>query len=52
MLWKVYVVFNVYIGEMGPLFFNDLIQTSPLEQSKLNQIYLLGKGEPPLKLLL
>lgn len=37
---------------MGPQFFSDQIQKSPVEESKLNQIYLLGKEEPLLNLLL
>lgn len=46
------MVSNIYIGEMGPLFFNDLIQESPMKESKLTQIYLLGKEETPSELLL
>lgn len=46
------MVFNVYTGEMGPQFFSDQIQKSPMEESKPNQIYLLGKEEPLLNLLL
>lgn len=46
-----YVFFNVYIGGIGPLFFNYQIQESPMEESKLNKIFLSRKEEIPLKLL-
>lgn len=46
------MVFSVYVGELGHHLFNDLIEkSSPMEESKLNQIHLLGKDKPPLKLL-